>query len=261
MMIPSSDGTQLACTVTGAGPGLLLVHGSGTGAVQFAPLRPVLKERFTLAAFDRRGHGASGDAPGYALAREAEDIAAVLAATGARDVVAHSYGGICALAAALAGAPIRRLALYEAPVVTRPGAYFRPELIAGMRAAIDAGDGDGALTAFATVVRGASLDQLDMMRRMPGWAERCAHAHVLLRELEAVAGFRPDPVALRALDVPVLLLRGELSPSDYVATADALSHALPDVRLHILPGQRHGAIETAPALVAEALAAFFVGSR
>lgn len=256
MDILSSDGTRLACTIAGSGPVLALVHGSGTGAGQFAPLGALLADRFRVAAYDRRGHGASADAPGYALAREAQDLAAVLAATGARAVLAHSYGGVCALAAALAGAPIDRLVIYEAPVVASEGAYFPPALVAEMRAAIDAGDGDAAIAAFATAVRGASPEQLAQMRRTPGWAERCAHAHVLLRELEAVADFRPTAAELARLRMPVLLLRGELSPPDYVATADHLLAALPDARLHVLPGQRHGAIEAAPALVAAAVADF-----
>jgi pimeloyl-ACP methyl ester carboxylesterase len=125
-----------------------------------------------------------------------------------------------------------------------------------MRAAVDAGDGDAAIAGFATVVRGAGPEQLAQMRRMPGWAERCAHAHVLLRELEAVAAFRLDPKDFRTIFVPTLLLRGELSPPDYVATGAALQHALPDATLRILPNQRHGAIEAAPALVAEMVAEF-----
>lgn len=254
MMIPSSDGTDLACVSGGAGPAVLMVHGSGASAAQFATLRPLLEADFTVVAFDRRGHGASGDGAGYALAREAEDIAAVMAATGARDVFAHSYGAVCALAAARAGAPIRRLVLYEPPVVTTPGAYFPPALIAQMRAAVEAGDGDAAITAFATTVRGVGPEQLAQMRRMPGWAERAAHAPVLLRELEAVAGF--DATALGKISAPTLLLRGELSAPDYVATADALLAALPDARLHVLPGQRHGAIEAAPAAVVEAVKPF-----
>jgi len=256
MILPSSDGTLLACTVGGAGPAIVMVHGSGTSATQFAPLRPLLEPDFTVVAFDRRGHGASGDSSAYALEREVEDIAAVVAATGAAAVFAHSYGAVCALAAALAGTAIGRLALYEPPVVAAPNAYFPLALIATMREAVDAGDGDAAITAFATTVRGAGPEQLAQMRRMPAWAERCTHAHVLLRELEAVATFRLDPGACRALRVPTLLLRGELSPPDYVATAEALLQALPDARLHLLPDQRHGAIEAAPALVAEAMVGF-----
>src|SRR4051794_24541820 len=129
MILPSSDGTSLACMVGGAGPAIVMVHGSGATAAQFAPLRPLLEADFTVVAFDRRGHGASGDAAGYALAREAEDIAAVVAATGAVAVLAHSYGAVCALEAARAGLAFGRLALYEPPVVTAPGAYFPPALI------------------------------------------------------------------------------------------------------------------------------------
>jgi pimeloyl-ACP methyl ester carboxylesterase len=259
--IPSRDGTPIALRRSGAGPVLLLVHGSGTGGAQFAALRPLLEPRFTVAAMDRRGHGASGDGAAYALAREAEDIAAVLDALGGGYVLAHSYGAICALEAARHGARIGRLALYEPPIVTAPGAYFPPNLIPAMRAAIAAGDGGVAIEAFARIVRGATEAQVAQMRRMPGWAERAARAPVLLRELEAVDRYRLDPAAFADWRVPTLLLRGAASGPDYVATATALRAALPGSRLELLPGQGHGAIEAAPAVVAAALQAFLSRSE
>lgn len=54
---------------------------------------------------DRRGRGASGDAPDYHLAREFEDVAAVVdavaeASGSAVDVYGHSFGGLCAFGGA-----------------------------------------------------------------------------------------------------------------------------------------------------------------
>ena len=58
---------------------------------------------------DRRGRGASGDTPPYAIEREFEDVAAVADALAAEaghpiDVVGHSYGGRAALGASAADA-------------------------------------------------------------------------------------------------------------------------------------------------------------
>ncbi len=261
MIVQSFDATPIACMVTGSGPALLLVHGSGGSARQYTALRPLLEAAFTVVAMDRRGHGESGDAAPYALASEAADIAAVFATIGPAFMLAHSYGAICALEAARQGAAVRGLVLYEPPVVTSQDAYFPPELLPAMRSAVAVGDGEGAIMAFARVVRGATAEQMAQMRRMPGWAERCAHASVLLRELEATADYHLDASAFAGWALPTLILRGSESPADYVATAAALLACLPGSRLGFLAGQRHGAIEAAPALVATALREFVAGQQ
>jgi pimeloyl-ACP methyl ester carboxylesterase len=72
----SGDGTTIAHTKLGAGPPLILVDGAfcyreNGPASQLAPL---LAEHFTVFAYDRRGRGASGDAPVYAIEREVDDL-------------------------------------------------------------------------------------------------------------------------------------------------------------------------------------------
>jgi pimeloyl-ACP methyl ester carboxylesterase len=76
-----------------------------------------LEERFTVFAIDRRGRGLSGNASGYALEREYEDVVAVVESAGdGVSVLGHSYGGICAVEAALLTERIRKLVLYEPPM-------------------------------------------------------------------------------------------------------------------------------------------------
>ena len=58
------------------------------------------------------------------------------------------------------------------------------------------------------------------------------------------------------LSAPTLLLVGEISPVELTAPAMALSDALPDSRVHILPGQGHVAMTTAPELFLDAIAEF-----
>ena len=60
--VNSSDGTPIAFWRSGSGPPLVLVHGTTGAHWSFAFLSPVLAERFTLYALDRRGRGESGDA-------------------------------------------------------------------------------------------------------------------------------------------------------------------------------------------------------
>jgi len=101
--VVSRDGTSIAVWRTGAGPPLVLVHGAAAEHSRWAPVLPALGERFTVLAIDRRGRGRSGDADDYAIEREYEDVVAVVEWAGEDvDVLGHSYGGICALEAALA---------------------------------------------------------------------------------------------------------------------------------------------------------------
>jgi len=63
-----------------------------------------LEPHVTVNAVDRRGRGASGDAPEDRLEREYQDIAAVVDAVAAAsgeqvDVQGHSHGGIVAFGA------------------------------------------------------------------------------------------------------------------------------------------------------------------
>ena len=116
--VQSPDGTPIALFSSGAGPPLVLVHGAAADHTTFRVLGPMLAPRFTLAAVDRRGRGASGDTPPYAIEREFEDVAAVASALAADfggpvDVLGHSYGGRCALGAALLTTDIGRVISYE----------------------------------------------------------------------------------------------------------------------------------------------------
>ena len=98
----SHDGTVIGFWRSGAGPALLLVHGTTADHTRWAPIVPHLEPYFTLYAMDRRGRGGSGDAPGYDLMREVEDVAAVVEAIGGPVfVLAHSYGAACSLEASL----------------------------------------------------------------------------------------------------------------------------------------------------------------
>lgn len=99
--VTSRDGTQIAYWTSGEGPPLVVVHGTTADHTRWRPLLPCLEPHATVHALDRRGRGASGDAPDYDVAREFEDVAAVVdavaqASGSAVDVLGHSYGGLCA---------------------------------------------------------------------------------------------------------------------------------------------------------------------
>src|SRR4051794_34094333 len=148
----SADGARVGWEVAGAGPPLVLLHGSTADRGRWATVRGALARHFTMHLVDRRGRGLSVEAAGarpYALAREAEDLAAVLAAVGPGPLVlAHSYGGTCALEAAAAGVPMARLLVYEPAFGTDAGPVFPDAALADVEAAVARGDLEMAIEVF-----------------------------------------------------------------------------------------------------------------
>jgi len=53
--IRSADGTSIRCWREGAGPPLVLVHGTTADHTTFRFITPILASRFTVYAMDRRG--------------------------------------------------------------------------------------------------------------------------------------------------------------------------------------------------------------
>ena len=259
--VTSRDGTRIAVFSTGDGPPLVLVHGATADHTTFRVVGPLLAGEFTVHAIDRRGRGASGDGPAYAIEREFEDVAAVADAVAADvgaavDVFGHSYGGRCALGAALLADSIRRVISYEgAP--TQPGSSYHPAGIeARLRERIAAGDRDGALATFLGEVVGMGVADLAAYRADPIWPVRAAAAGTILRELEAES----DPAAslerLGAVVQPVLQLLGSESIPVFREATVALDARLSDGRIVVIEGARHAAHHTHPDAVVRAVRDF-----
>ncbi len=116
--VTSADGTAIAYEKNGAGPALVVVDGALTTRTSSskAELIALLSPRLTVYTYDRRGRGDSGDTPPYAVAREIEDLDAVIEeAGGSAALYGHSSGACLALDAAVAfGGRVGKLAMYEA---------------------------------------------------------------------------------------------------------------------------------------------------
>jgi pimeloyl-ACP methyl ester carboxylesterase len=72
----------------------------------------------------------------------------------------------------------------------------------------------------------------------------------------ALLAYRPRYPELDALNIPVLLLGGELSLPNFRVTLDALAAALPDARLEIVAEAGHLLHAETPARFAELLVGF-----
>jgi pimeloyl-ACP methyl ester carboxylesterase len=255
--IQSPDGVHIGYQESGAGKPLILVHGVAGAAARWAPLIPALARRFRVYAVDRRGRGASGDAPAYALEREIEDVVALVDSIGESvNLLGHSYGGICALEAALRTPNLRKLVLYEPPVPVADDALYPEGVIDRLEALLATGDREGVLTTFVREVLHMPDDAYQLFRSSAAWPVRLAAAHTLPRELRAHQGYRFDADRFRALATPTLLLLGGDSLPVFRASTEAIAAALPASRTVVLPGQQHTAMDTAPDLFVREVLAF-----
>lgn len=256
--VASADGTAIAVWRTGSGPPLVLVHGTTADHTRWSRLLPRLESAFSIHALDRRGRGGSGDARAHAVAREAEDVAAVVAAaarSGRAALLGHSYGAICCLEAALLTDRIDRLILYEPPLP------LGVELVPRARRdrigrLLEGGDPEGALLMFFREVVEVPEAQLDVMRAHPVWPARVAAAHTIPRELTIEVTYRPDFERLAAVRVPTLLLLGGASPDLVAEPTRRLVRALPDARIAVIEGQQHVAMDTVPDLFTDLVLGF-----
>lgn len=253
----STDGTTIALWREGEGPALLVLHGAAADHTAWDQVTPLLTDVFTVYAMDRRGRGRSGDAPGWTLEREVEDVLAALAAIpGPVFLYGHSFGGICALEAALRHpSDLAALILYEGGIKA-PAAAVPAEFIQALDSLVLDGRREEALTFFLKHGPRLDDDELQRYRASSGWAGRVAAVHTIARELRASRAETresPYPEGLPDLQVPVVGLVGERTFSQLREMFMAMLDHVPDARVHELPGQTHTAHETAPDLLARSL--------
>jgi pimeloyl-ACP methyl ester carboxylesterase len=248
-IVLSPDGTPIAVFTTGTGPPLVAIHGATADHTAFRAVGPLLATTFTVHAIDRRGRGASGDTEPYAIEREFEDVAAVAdqfaAETGAAvSLVGHSFGGRCALGAALLTKAIGHVVSYEGAPAPVGVTYHPPGIEDRLRALLAAGDTDGALATFLTEVVGMPPADLEAYRADPVWPVRATAAGTILRELESEADPPASLDVLGAVRQPVLqILGGDSLPVFHDATL-ALDARLSDGRIIVIDGARHAAHHT-----------------
>lgn len=260
--IISHDGTPIAYHRRGAGPPLILVHGSGSAnPVAWTAVLPSLEEHFTVYAVDRRGRGESGDSPHYAIERESEDIVAIIESLDEpANLLGHSFGALCALEAALLSREVHKLILYE-PAIPLPDVMLYPAgVIDRLQALLDLGDREGVLTTLYSEVVMMPPHEIEQLRSSPLWPARVASAHTALREAWAEEQYTFDAQRFNDLHTPTLLLLGGDSPQVLKAATEAIAAALPNSQIVVMPGQQHVAMYSAPALFRDEVLKFLMGS-
>lgn len=253
--------------VVGGGPRLgLAVHCSLAHSGALRGVLEPLSDLLITTAMDQPGHGRSADWPGGVPFQEA--MVAILhdflaEAEGPVDLIGHSFGGTCCLRVA-AEMPnrIRSLTLIEPPIYDALKAINAPEMAeqdaldAPFAEALAAGDYARAAHEFSQGWgSGLPWDSLPeeqqayLIARMP-LIEGAGHA--------LNADFRGllQPGGLEAIDLPVLLVRGTMSPPSVPAILRILGDRLPRSETVVVEGAGHMVPITHAVPVATALRDF-----
>jgi magnesium chelatase accessory protein len=247
----------------GAGPALLLLHGSGAATHSWRDVAPLLAERFTVVAPDLPGHGFTTRPPAarFTLDGIAADLRALLDALGVEPagIVGHSAGGALALRMAAARAPRAVVGINAA--LTPPNA-----LLSAVTPAVHAlvtSPFVGALTAAL-----AGSDRVfDALMRSTG--SRVAPAQLALYRAFARSRAHTGAVmtmfagwdlaalerALPGIQVPVTLVVGDRDGWVPPAEAERVARRLPRARVVTIAGTGHLTHEEQPARTAEIVAA------
>jgi pimeloyl-ACP methyl ester carboxylesterase len=279
-LVTSKDGTKISYRQMGTGPALVLVPGGMQAAQNFMKLGTALSPSFTVTILNRRGRSLSGPyRENHSIQREVEDLDAVLQETGAEDVFGLSAGALITLTAASTLPILRRIALYEPPLVLaddpRPMVWvprYENELaegnlaggmVTGMKGIADSGNWFTALPRFVL----ASLMRLAIQADRRNVKADDASLESLIRslhfDLKNVTEMIGSLDRFHAVSAEVLLIGGDRSQAFFAPILSALSGVLPRSRRVTLPSVGHVAADDVgkPEQVAVELQSFFTIQR
>ncbi len=274
------NGVELYFETLGAGPRLVVTHGSWTDGSSWAPVAATLAGRYEVVTWDRRGHSRSGSGAGPgSRAEDAADLAALIEHLGGGPVhlAGNSYGGIVALTLVTARPDlVASAAVHEPPIVALLEGSSDPDLVAVLGALdqaldhvtglIEAGERRAAAEYFVdqVVLGPGSWEQLPGSFR----ATLEANAATFLDERRDPTSGSIDAAALAATTVPLLFTSGTESPKLFPAVIGELATLVPTARVATIPGAGHVPHASHPdqwvaALLAfhDAIAASAIGGR
>jgi pimeloyl-ACP methyl ester carboxylesterase len=255
--VTSPDGSRIAYDQAGAGDPVILIDGAlcSRELGPFPPAVAALADRFTVIHYDRRGRGDSSDASngGFEIAREVEDLRALVEQVGGRpSLVGMSSGGALAIEAANALTGIRQVVVYEVPFITDPGARMPADYAQRMRELVRADRRSEAVRLFLRTV-GMPPPMVQLMRVSPPFRKLKRVAHTLPYD----AALIDDPLGpdrrlpegrWTSIEAPVTVLAGGKSPpSMREANADlakllGAEHRTVEGATHMIKGPKLAAV-------------------
>jgi 3-oxoadipate enol-lactonase len=252
-----SNAIDCAYTVQGRGPVLFFIHGIGARKTAWDRLTEHLKDDFTCIAYDLRGHGQSPLPSGrFGLDDLVDDLEALRAKLGIERAhfAGHSLGGMIGPAYSRRHPDrVLSLGIYST-------AAFRTEddrsKVMGVIAAIR---DKGADQVYGTLTQRWFTDEF--IAEHPEIVE-CRKRQVLetdhvvfMNVFEIYAGTEMAPW-LHEIEVPSLVLTGELDGGSDPRMASQISAAIPNSQLVILEGLKHALLIEASDRVAPPVRTF-----
>ena len=256
------DGKKLNYREEGAGPALLLVHGSPGDSRSWGRVAPHLRDRFRVLAVDLPGYGGSDGVPDEPLGRAAlmgAAVARLAESAGPVRLAGHSYGGVVAVQAALQAKP----GTIEALVLLEP-VFFRALQLTNDRQALDP-----AAAHFEDYASRASAGEPGVVRlmidywfgdlafaRMPDPVRAYLDANAPRNAIDVRSSFNDTATRdqLAAFTPPVRVVCGDRSPEVVRAIGRGLLQLLPNARLEVLAGANHGMLDSHSEAVARLIA-------
>jgi pimeloyl-ACP methyl ester carboxylesterase len=254
----SKDGTAIAFNKSGQGEPVILVDGALCSR-SFGPmpkLARLLTPNFTVITYDRRGRGESGDTSPYAVEREVEDLQALIAETGgSASLFGASSGAVLALAAAASGLNVKKLALYEPPLVAGGAGHHPPsDSEAQLKQFVAEGRRSDAVKFFIVDIVGMPAISIYIMRFLPIWSKLKAVAHTLPYDASILGDFSVQRRFTASVTAPTIVIGGEKSPVELRGAVSAVAEAVPGAKQRMLKGQTHN---VSMKLLAPVLVEFF----
>lgn len=216
-------------------------------------LAPLLAKHFTVLTYDRRGRGDSSDTAPYAVEREIEDLDALIKeAGGSAFVFGMSSGAVLAVDAAAQRANIKKMALYEPPIMVEGGGHRPPaDSQTHLSRLISEGRRAEAVKFMMTKVMGMPAVLVAVMRLLPAWSKLKAVAHTLPYDVAITEDSALIMKRAATITVPTLVVGGEKSPRFLRLAVQAVVDVLPHAQRRLLEGQTHNvsAKKLAPVLM------------
>ena len=233
-------GLDIAYERVGEGPPLVFVHGAAGDSRMWRPQHAALADEFTVVAWDEPGAGRSSDVPAdFGLADYADCLAALIEALalGPAHLAGLSWGGTLVLE------------LYR----RHPGrvaSLILADTYAGWKGSLPEEE-VRARVAGARQMLAAPAEEFDPT--LPGLFAGDPPADFVVLLEEIAAAVRPDTLRtqlslmaeadqrdlLQHVAVPTLLIWGELDARSPLDVARQFEQAIPDTKLHVIPGVGH----------------------
>lgn len=258
----SADGTTIAYEAYGSGPAAVVVGGAFCDRGAFRDLARALGELgLTGVTYDRRGRGDSGDTKPYAVAREVEDLRAVVDAAGETGSPAYAFGvssgGALVIEAAAAAVPLARAAAIEVPYRTEAWPPAPDDYIGTLERFEAAADREGILRYFNNVVVGMPSEMVDGMKGTPMWEPMLSLTYTVRYDGLCLGGDDqsiPEDTFAR-VTIPFLSVCSSGTQMPWLHdAAQVVADALPNATAVELPGEFH---QVPAATLAPVLADFF----